>query len=47
MVITLGGGGLFAYFSATETSRGNVFNAGEWPWPPPTDSGGTIGFWGN
>jgi len=47
MVITLGGGGVFVYCSDTETSRGNVFNTGERPWPPPTDSGGTIGFRGN
>jgi hypothetical protein len=26
---------------------GNVFNTGESPWPLPTDSSGTTGFWGN
>lgn len=39
--------GTVADFSDIETSRDNVFNTGEWPWPPPTDIGGTIGFWGS
>jgi predicted ribosomally synthesized peptide with SipW-like signal peptide len=37
--------GTLADFSDIETSRDNVFEVGEWAWPPPTDSGGTIGFW--